>query len=265
MTVEAVALTVAASTNVGQRRSLNEDAVLARRPVFIVADGMGGHDAGDRASAIAVAEMGRLGDSPSVADVRDALTRARWHIDRLAASDARHAAGTTVSGVVLVEQDGLAYWLVLNVGDSRTYHVRGDAVSQVSVDHSEAQEMIEAGRLAPGAANQYARRHVITRVLGAHTAEAPDYWLLPVQAGERWMVCSDGLTGELDDQEIAAILTTESADDAVRTLVNRALGAGGRDNISVVVVDVAPHCPDEDLEHTIEDNLVLMGPQGGTA
>ena len=239
MTVAPVFLSVASCTNIGQKRSLNEDAVLAHMPVFIVADGMGGHDAGDRASSIAVEEMSKLGSSPRVEDVRDALTRARYSIDHIVVSSSQRAAGTTVSGIVMVEQADQPYWLVLNLGDSRTYHVTQGALKQVSVDHSEAQEMIETGRLDRESASQYARRHVITRVLGARTIECPEYWLIPVQAPERWMVCSDGLTQELNDWQIAQILTSEvSAQGAVDALLERALAAGGRDNISVVIVDV---------------------------
>jgi len=236
-----VTLSVASCTNVGQRRALNEDSILARDPVFIVADGMGGHDAGDKASAIAIAEMSKLGTSPSVEDVRDALTRARWSIDCLDSpdSDSRRAAGTTVSGLVLVEQAGQPYWLIVNVGDSRTYHVVDGELRQVSVDHSEVQEMIEAGRLNEESAQDYSRKHVITRVLGARTIERPDYWLIPVEPSQRWMVCSDGLTGELSNRRISQILTEESsARVAVDMLVEEALAAGGRDNVSVIIVDV---------------------------
>jgi len=257
MSSSSFTLDVASCTNVGQRRALNEDAVLAHSPVFIVADGMGGHDAGDRASSIAVEEMGKLGPSPSVEEVRDALTRARWSIDHLDSRDPRRAAGTTVSGLVLVEQAGEPYWLVLNLGDSRTYHMAKGSITQVSVDHSEVQEMIEAGQLDAESAAAYSRRHVITRVLGAHTVENPEYWLIPVQPSERWMVCSDGLTGELDDHQISQILTGKnSAQDAVDALVKSALAAGGRDNISVVIVDVEGQTMDEQTMEELDDEWV---------
>jgi len=234
-----VTLDVASCTNVGQHRALNEDSILARDPVFIVADGMGGHDAGEKASYIAVQELSKIGASPSIEDVRDALTRARWNIDCISATNPRRAAGTTVTGLVLVEQAGQPYWLVVNVGDSRTYSVVDGELKQVSVDHSEVQEMIDAGRLDEQSAHDYARRHVITRVLGAHTVESPDYWLIPVEPSQRWMVCSDGLTGELSDHQIAQILTEQpSPRTAVNTLVDEALAAGGRDNVSVIIVDV---------------------------
>ncbi|MCL2481808.1 MAG: protein phosphatase 2C domain-containing protein [Propionibacteriaceae bacterium] len=255
--VDDVKLSVASATNIGHRRAFNEDAILAERPVFIVADGMGGHDAGDRASAILIDEMGKLGSDPSVEAVRDALNRARWTIDSLEASHLWRAAGTTVSGIVLVRQDGWPYWLVINLGDSRTYRVVGDQVSQVSVDHSEAQEMIEAGELDAEAARTYSRRNVITRVLGAHTIERPDYWLIPVTGPQRWMICSDGLTSELTEAEIARILIQPlPAGDAVNELVDAALAAGGRDNVSVVIVDVEDSV-DEPGEATLDDMMGL--------
>jgi len=161
-----------------------------------------------------------------------------------------------VSGLVMVEQAGQPYWLVVNVGDSRTYHVVDGELKQISVDHSEVQEMIESGRLTQESAHDYARRHVITRVLGARTIEKPDYWLVPVEPAQRWMVCSDGLTGELSDHRIADILAQQpSPRVAVNTLVDEALAAGGRDNVSVIIVDVvgldgADSCLDD---QTIEE------------
>jgi len=258
MTDTTLTLRVASATNIGQRRALNEDAVLARAPVFIVADGMGGHDAGDRASSIIVEEMGRLGPSPSVEDVRDALARARWSIDQLDASDLGHAAGSTVSGVVLVEQAGLPYWLVLNLGDSRTYHITDGVVKQISVDHSEVQELIDTGRLDPPAARRYSRRNVITRVLGARTPEQPEYWLIPAQPPERWMICSDGLTNELDDDRIGEILTGDGCPQtAVDALVSAALAAGGRDNISVAIVDASG--PDLSWDDPTIEEIDILG------
>ncbi|MCL2470137.1 MAG: protein phosphatase 2C domain-containing protein [Propionibacteriaceae bacterium] len=259
-----VKLSVASATDIGHRRAFNEDAVLAERPVFIVADGMGGHDAGDRASAIVIDEMSKLGADPSVEDVRDALTRARWSIDSLEASHTWRAAGTTVSGIVLVRQDGWPYWLVINLGDSRTYRVVGDTVNQVSVDHSEAQEMIEAGRLDAVSARTYSRRNVITRVLGARTVERPDYWLIPVMGPGRWMICSDGLTTELTETEIARIVTQPlPAHEVVTQLVSAALAAGGRDNVSVVIVDVEDFAGDPGGA-TVDDTMGLAdGGQSG--
>lgn len=256
----------ASATDIGKLRTLNEDAVLDRCPVFIVADGMGGHEAGEVASAIVVEELTVLSQGePTMDSVRDALHRAKLRIDGLSAKGAKRPAGTTVSGVVMVVMDGEPYWLVVNLGDSRTYHMAGGEVSQVSVDHSEAQEMIEAGRLDAEQARTYKRRNVITRVLGAGTPERPDYWLLPVADHDRWLVCSDGLTTEVPDDEIARLLTTEDTPQAiVDSLISASLMAGGHDNVSVVVVDAWRNETDavvestldlpgqDDIDHTIE-------------
>jgi protein phosphatase len=266
--MNALTLDYGACTDRGHHRAVNEDAVLAHEPAFIVADGMGNHDAGERASSIAVTEMGKLGRSVTVEDVRDALARARAGINRLRMSTDSRAAGTTVPGVVLTEQAGQPYWLVLNLGDSRTYRVVNGLVQQVSVDHSEFQELIETGAMSPDQARQYSRRHVITRVLGARTVERPEYWLIPAQPPERWMICSDGLTGELDDTQIGQILLDAGSPQmAADTLVAAALAAGGRDNVSVVVVDAGgPPTTDDttlDLYETTVDTpdcCLLAGP-----
>jgi len=221
--------------------------------MFIVADGMGGHDDGQRASTVAVEELKKLGSRPSVEDVRDALARGRHQINAMKIASKRRAAGTTISGMVFVEQNGWPYWLVVNLGDSRTYRVVNGKLEQVSVDHSEAQELIDAGKMASSALRDYPRRNVITRVLGARTVEDPEYWMIPVEGDQRWMICSDGLTSELDDALVAHIVTQPiPAQQVVDELVAAAMTAGGRDNISVIIVDVkkAAHPPEEE---TIED------------
>ncbi|MCL2490161.1 MAG: protein phosphatase 2C domain-containing protein [Propionibacteriaceae bacterium] len=244
----------ASGTDVGKQRTLNEDAVLDHCPVFIVADGMGGHEAGEIASAIVVEEMSVISQGqPTLDGVGDALHRAKLRIDELSARGAKRPAGTTVSGVVMVMLDGDPYWLVVNLGDSRTYHVARGEVSQVSVDHSEVQEMIDAGRLDAGQAHTYDRRNVITRVLGAGTPERPDYWLLPVADHDRWLVCSDGLTAEVPDDVIARTLVSEDTPQAiVDSLISASLMAGGHDNVSVIVVDAWRNGADAVVETTVE-------------
>jgi len=244
----------ASGTDVGKQRTLNEDAVLDRCPVFIVADGMGGHEAGEVASAIVVEEMTALAQvEPTLDDVRDALHRAKVRIDELSATGAKRPAGTTVSGVVMVVVEGEPYWLVVNLGDSRTYRMARGEVSQVSVDHSEVQEMIDAGRIDAEQARSYERRNVITRVLGAGTPERPDYWLLPVAEHDRWLVCSDGLTTEVPDDVIARTLINEDTPQAVvDSLISASLMAGGHDNVSVVVVDAWRGVSDALIESTVK-------------
>ena len=229
------------ATHVGRVRQLNEDSRLAAWPVFVVADGMGGHKAGDVASATAVRVLsGLVGvDDATPALVRDVVLEARRQVRALTSDDGLDA-GTTLTGAVVVVQEGEPYWLVLNVGDSRTYLLVDGEMEQVSVDHSEVQELVESGELDPATAARYARRHVVTRALGAGADFDVDYWLLPVGVADRLLVCSDGLTGELADDEIRGVLRNEpTVQGAADRLVGLALERGGHDNITVLVVDAS--------------------------
>ncbi|MDD9207471.1 protein phosphatase 2C domain-containing protein [Georgenia sp. 10Sc9-8] len=242
------------ATHAGGRRTANEDAFLAQPPVFAVADGMGGHARGDMASQTAVAVLSEVarqaGDAPARAAVQDAVQRAMTEaadrIRRTMAEDARGAAvqdavaGTTVAGVVLTEQDGRPHWLVLNVGDSRVYRLTEGALEQVSVDHSLVQEMVDAGALSRQDARVHPQRNVITRAVGTDGEVEVDFWTVPVRAGDRYLLCTDGLLGELDEEEIATVLHAEAdPEQAAATLVERAVAGTADDNVTVVVVDAA--------------------------
>ncbi|WP_402462044.1 PP2C family protein-serine/threonine phosphatase [Isoptericola aurantiacus] len=239
-----------AATHRGARRTLNEDSFLAGGSVFFVADGMGGHDAGEVASEAAVDALRPLQDEPIVGvDAVRGLVRAAHHAVRGIATAPGRGAGTTLSGAVLTEQGGEPYWLVVNMGDSRTYRLADGELEQVSVDHSEVQELVDAGEITRAEASTHPRRHVVTRALGAPETPDADYWFLPVHAGDRLLVCSDGLTGELTDERIAVLLLTQhDPQTAAERLVAEALAAGGRDNITVLVVDATGLA--DDLEST---------------
>ncbi|MET0811461.1 MAG: protein phosphatase 2C domain-containing protein [Microbacterium sp.] len=235
----ALIVATGSATHPGLRRSLNEDAHLAASPVFVVADGMGGHEAGDRASAAVIEEfstcVGR--SSLELEDVRRALSRARAAVETLSTSgDVR--AGTTLSGVVIASVDGMGYWLAVNIGDSRTYRLAGGELEQISVDHSVVQELIEAGELSIEQAATDRRRNIITRAIGASSTGDADYWLFPAELGDRILVCSDGLTSDVPDARIREVLASAvDPQAAADLLVAEAVDAGGRDNITVVVVD----------------------------
>src|SRR5690606_38000217 len=159
-------------------------------------------------------------------------------VQRIEARPGR-GAGTTVSGVVLAEVAGEPYWIVVNLGASRTYRLARGVLEQISVDHSEVQELIDAGTVTRAQAAHHPRRHVVTRAIGAAGGIDVDYWLLPVSRGDRMLVCSDGLTGELSDHDVTTTLLAESDPQAAaERLVAQAVRAGGRDNVTVVVVDV---------------------------
>jgi protein phosphatase len=225
-------------TDRGSRRELNEDRYVATAPVFVVADGMGGHDAGELASAAAAGALGALGELEEIvrADVAAVLGVAHDEVRKITSVPGR-GAGTTVSGVVVARGEHGPEWLVVNVGDSRTYLESGGRLERVTVDHSEVQELVDAGFITRAQARTHPRRHVITRALGSATAPTADYWQLPVEAGDRVLVCSDGLTSEVEDDEIARILRAEpDAQRAAGRLVEAALAAGGRDNVTVLVV-----------------------------
>jgi protein phosphatase len=244
-----------ARTDVGLHRTLNEDSLIAEAPVFFVADGMGGHAAGEVASGVVVAELRKLVGRAdvTVAQVKECLHVARKRISAIPAEQ-QAAAGTTVAGVALVAQDDNPYWLVVNLGDSRTYRLEGGRLEQLSVDHSEVQELIDAGRLSASQAKASSGRNVITRALGAGVVENPDYWLIPVEPGDRLLVCSDGLTSEVPDERIEDILSTRADRElAASELIGAALESGGHDNISVIVVDaLSVPVPDEtDDESTL--------------
>lgn len=234
-------LTVGSGTDRGLRRELNEDSFLARDPVFMVADGMGGHEAGEVASQLCVQT---LGDSRALApgthrataqDLQHVLEEADWRIRE--ATGAR--AGTTLSGAVFIDIASVPYWLVANVGDSRTYRLSASGqLAQITVDHSEVRELVDAGEITPEEALFHPRRHVVTRALGTGEDAEADFWLLPVDDGDRLLVCSDGLTNELRDEEILGILAGQThPQDAADALIAAAIDAGGRDNITVIVVD----------------------------
>ncbi|KGM11402.1 PP2C family protein-serine/threonine phosphatase [Cellulomonas carbonis] len=239
------------ATDRGRVRALNEDALLAYPPVFLVADGMGGHDAGDVASRLAVEEFSQLaGRTTATADEIHAC----FHrvADRLRATVARgRTAGTTVAGVAIVPDDGGSYWLVFNIGDSRVYRLADGVLEQISVDHSVVQELLDAGQIDASAAAAHPDRHVITRAVGTGPDPEPDYWLIPAAPADRVLVCSDGLTSEVPDAVIGRLLhDVVDPQEAAQRLVDAALEAGGRDNVTVVVVDVAAVRGQSDRDRT---------------
>lgn len=229
------------ATDRGHVREVNEDALLTFPPVFLVADGMGGYDAGDLASRIAVEEFAQLAGAVGVGveDVHGCFARACARM-RTEFTGGRQG-GTTVAGAVLVEIDREPYWLVFNVGDSRVYRFSDERLEQVSVDHSVAQELAEAGVIRRDQVASHPDRHVLTRALGTGEPPEPDYWMLPAGTSDRLLVCTDGLVRELSDEDLAAALAAEDdAQGLADRLVAAALARGGRDNVSVVVVDVVP-------------------------
>ena len=237
--MESVRISAGFATHTGHHRAANEDSYLAAYPLYIVADGMGGHDAGDRASQAVVRAFHPLAGRGGVAveDVRDAIRNAQAFVGAIAATTVR-GAGSTLTGLVQIVQDGAPHWLVVNIGDSRVYRASARGLERLTVDHSLMQQELDNGNLHPDDASAYPYRNVITRAVGA-AASPPDFGLHPVLPGERFLVCSDGLTNEVAETEIYELLA--SGQDCQLTadrLIERALENGGRDNVTVVVVGV---------------------------
>lgn len=224
----------------GLRRKLNEDSVLAEFPVFVVADGMGGHSAGDVASAMVVDGMRELVGKRGVTgdQVMSLLLDIQSAVTDLSDQTAS-GAGSTLSGVVVGQDaDGSPAWLVINIGDSRTYRVLGDQIQRLTVDHSVVQEMVEAGRLSEAEAADHPQSNVITRALGDGVS-APDMWSTPIVPGERVLIVSDGALERVSDRDIVELLGEyPNSTRAARTLVELALANGGSDNITVVLIDI---------------------------
>jgi protein phosphatase len=226
-------------THRGRRRDVNQDAVLAHYPMFIVADGMGGHIGGEIASTSTIDRLRPVAEKGEVTPkaIERALGRAVADIDaHPEATD--EGTGTTVTGVYLDATGDEPTWVTLNIGDSRVYLFRDDSLAQITTDHSVVQELITAGRLSPEEAENHPYGNVITRAVGPSDGVAPDYVRLEVMDGDRFVVCSDGLTKELTDYGILHfLLQHDDPTEAVDAMLEAALENGGRDNISIIVLN----------------------------
>ncbi|MEO7422694.1 MAG: protein phosphatase 2C domain-containing protein [Ornithinibacter sp.] len=230
------------ASHVGRVREHNEDHLIADGTVFAVADGMGGHAAGEVASHLVIEALATLRERPPerADDVGAALAAANQRILQSQADNPeQRGMGTTVSGLSVVTAGGGQHWVVFNIGDSRVYRLADNAMSLVTRDHSEVRELLDAGLIEQEEVARHPLRNVITRSLGSDPAPDADVWVLPPSRGERFVVCSDGLSNELDDREIMLIARTYADPQiAADQLVGAAVRAGGRDNVSVVVVAV---------------------------
>lgn len=233
-----------AASHVGMVRQQNEDAFVAEGNVFAVADGMGGHNAGEVASALAVDGLRRAAAAgfSAAEGVVAAINTANTAIHEASGGlSEQRGMGTTLTALVpLVAADGEPQRVVVaNVGDSRIYLWRDGELKQVSADHSYVQELLSEGLITAAEARTHPRRNIVTRALGIEGDVNADSWVLPMVMGDRYVLCSDGLVDEVDDEEIAAILRTSiNPQVAADHLVRVANDHGGRDNTTVVVVDI---------------------------
>lgn len=224
---------VARRSDVGRRRTHNEDRDLVAPPVLAVADGLGGQQAGEVAAAIAVESLARMVGSPSPGALRAAAEDANRTIRRMAGrSTARAGMGTTLTAALLSRG---RIW-VSQVGDSRAYLLRDGELRRLTDDHSVVAELLRRGDLQPEEAERHPQRNVITRALGAEPVVRIDQVELPARPGDVLMLCSDGLSSLVPDEEIREIMLRESDLDACAgALTTAANAAGGLDNITVVL------------------------------
>jgi serine/threonine protein phosphatase PrpC len=249
-----------ASTDVGMVRQQNEDSFLAEETLFVVADGMGGHNAGEVASALAVTTLkagARLGiDDAEV--FRELVQQANSAIYTASLDDSTQSGmGTTVTALSIVEGEEPRV-LVANVGDSRAYLWRSGALSRLSVDHSYVQELVNEGIITPEAARVHPRRNIVTRALGIDRSVMVDVFTHFVRTGDRIVLCSDGLVDEVADNEIARVLGQHTdPQETAEALVMVANTNGGRDNTTVIVVDVLDDIS-EPIASSAPDNTAPM-------
>jgi protein phosphatase len=234
------------TTHPGRVRSRNEDSLLATQRLFVVADGMGGHAAVNEASRLAVEAIAeQLPHGPwHDADVLEAIRQADQTIGDLATGD-RAGMGTTLVGLAVTQSSRSGdQFLVFNVGDSRCYRLRDGAIVQLSHDHSVVQELVDRGLIGAAEAETHPQRNVVTRSLGRGLELEVDWFTAEPETGDRYLVCSDGLTRELTDGEIASILGRADDPQVIAdALVADAVERGARDNVSVVVVHVDRGAP----------------------
>ena len=226
----------AAATDTGLHRHANEDSFLVQPPVFVVADGMGGAQAGEVASQLAT-EAFRDGLGPGRPEqlLRDRIERANAQIHRLARSDSSLAGmGTTLTAAVLVPDEDEV--VIGHVGDSRVYRLRAGKLEQLTRDHSLVEEMRRKGQITDEQAETHPQRSIITRALGPEPLVEVDVQTVSVAEGDVFLLCSDGLTTMVDDGQIASLVMAEpDLEAAVTALVGAANQAGGRDNITAVL------------------------------
>lgn len=237
----------AAISHTGKVRSNNQDSGYAGSNLFVVADGMGGHAGGDVASSLAISRLTELDRPfPSTTEaehaLRDALAdTATDLIDTVARRPELAGMGTTVSAVIMVDD----YAVIGHIGDSRVYLYRDDTLTQITTDHTFVQRLVDSGRITPEEARYHPRRSVLMRVLGDMDPDPEvDTFIMPTQDGDRWLLCSDGLSGVVDDAHTTKALAqgmppARTAD----ALLKQALDGGAPDNVTVVIVDVGGQHP----------------------
>jgi protein phosphatase len=229
------------ATDTGLVRSVNQDLAVETSNLFAVADGMGGHAGGEVASRLAVDALSvAFGRQPTGAGLSEAVTEANTVVWQHSQDNPDlRGMGTTLTAVALVNEDGKDVLALVNVGDSRSYRFHDGELTQITTDHSLAEEMVRTGELTSSEASVHPHRHILTRALGVSSGVAVDLWRIQPVRGDRYLLCSDGLTNELSSDQITEVLgSVPDPRQAADLLVQAARTHGGSDNITVVVVDV---------------------------
>lgn len=227
---------VGTATDTGLVRESNEDAYLSEPPLYAVADGMGGHRGGEVASALALETLGEGFKKEGPDGVADTVQRANQAIYEQGSRDKAVAGMGTTLTVAVAGEDSLH---LVHVGDSRAYLYRDGELKPLTEDHTMVQEMVNEGSLTKEAAREHPQRSVLTRALGIWGAIEADDLNVPVRAGDRVLLCTDGLTATVPDDRVAEILRdNDDPQEAAEKLVEAANEAGGVDNTTVVVLDV---------------------------
>ena len=263
----------AARTDPGRKRRGNEDSYVSRPPLFAIADGMGGARAGEVASALAAGALEESGAGlGGEAHVVELIQEANRRVHERASTDAETSGmGTTIT-VALIENDGTV--TLGHVGDSRAYLLRDDRLEQLTDDHSLVAELVRRGELSPQAAEVHPQRSVITRALGTDPDVDVDAFSVTAQAGDVFLICSDGLSDMVDGEQIEAIVKTHRGDldAAAKALVQAANRAGGEDNITAILFELVEGEPSggEPDEQTRElalpiDEEDTLHPEDGVA
>ena len=251
-------INAAGASHIGQVRQANQDNYASRAGVHVLADGMGGHQGGEVASLEATSTILESGKISSIAEMVKSVSKANQAIIKRAKKDETLSGmGTTVCVLTeILGSDGEIKIGIANVGDSRVYRLGNSELTQVTLDHSLVADLVRAGELTQEEASRHPQRNILTRALGIEQDLVIDTWELPLVTSDRYLLCSDGLFNEIDDEKIAEILMAdEELEKIAENLVINALEAGGNDNITALVVAVV-----EETEFENE-NWVLSIPE----
>jgi serine/threonine protein phosphatase PrpC len=233
-----------AITDVGRVRTLNEDACLARPEVglWLVADGMGGHSSGDLASQMVVSTFQQLPFPDSLADSVDMLEEGLLEINRTLKTEADERGGNitigcTVVGLMAYQRELVVFW----AGDSRAYMLRNGRLKPITRDHTQVEELVEQGFLLREDADNHPSSNVVTRAVGAMDYLFVEFGNQTIEEGDTYLLCSDGLTKEMQNGEIEQVLSQAgSAEEACRQLLDITLERGSRDNVTIIVIRALP-------------------------